>query len=277
MAFAGAAALGLLPTSPATAAGIPGCAPETLALTSPGTLTIGTQRPTLAPFYIANRPSSGKGFEGTIAYAIAAQLGFSRSQVAWRSTPFADAIAPGAKDFDFDLNSISITPARRRNVDFTRPYYASPKGVIVRRGSSYAGASDLDALAGARFGAQAATTNVAVARRIATGPVEVYGTTEETLAAFNRGTIDAMIWDLPLTVRLVATSVPSGVVIGQIPTRLGGDWGAVLEKGSPLTSCVDRAIAALIADGTIDRARARWMPFTEREPILAFGAEAVTG
>jgi len=277
-----AAALGLLPVLAATpaaaaAAGIPGCTPETLALTTPGTLTFGTQRPTLAPFFIANRPSSGKGFEGEIAYAIAAQLGFARSQVAWRSTPFADAIAPGAKDFDIDLNSISITPARRRNVDFSRPYYASPKGVIVKRGSTYAGATTLDALATARFGAQAETTNVAAARRIAAGPVTVYGTTEETLAAFNRGVIDAMIWDLPLTVRLVATSVPSGVVVGQFPTALGSDWGAVLEKGSPLTPCVNRAISALLADGTIERARERWMPFTEREPTLAFSAEAVTG
>lgn len=272
--------LGLLPAlaaTPAAAAEIPGCSPETLALTTPGTLTFGTQRPTLAPFYIANRPSSGKGFEGEIAYAIAAQLGFARSQVTWRSTPFADAIAPGAKDFDIDLNSISITPARRRNVDFTRPYYASPKGVIVKRGSTYASATTLDELAAARFGAQAETTNVAAARRIAAGPVAIYGTTEETIAAFNRGAVDAMIWDLPLTVRLVATSVSSGVVVGQFPTALGSDWGAVLEKGSSLTPCVDRAIGALLANGTIERARERWMPFTEREPTLAFSAQAVTG
>ena len=44
---------------------------------SPGTLTIGTDKPAYPPYFEDNDPTNGKGFESAVAYAIADQLGFS--------------------------------------------------------------------------------------------------------------------------------------------------------------------------------------------------------
>ena len=50
--------------------------------------------------------------------------------------PFNNSYAPGAKNFDFDINQISITPARAKVVDFSDGYYAAAQAVIALKGST---------------------------------------------------------------------------------------------------------------------------------------------
>jgi polar amino acid transport system substrate-binding protein len=101
--------------SPATTAS--SCAKASLRLVHPGQLTVGTDNPAYPPWYAGgtpkgsqwklNDPSTGKGFEPAIAYAVARQLGFARTEVQWIYVPFAKSYAPGKKPFDFDINQIS--------------------------------------------------------------------------------------------------------------------------------------------------------------------------
>src|SRR5580765_8020861 len=68
-----------------------------------GTLTIGTDNPAYPPWFGGgqkkgtpwkiNDPSTGKGFESAVAYAVARQLGFARANVKWAYTPFAKSYA----------------------------------------------------------------------------------------------------------------------------------------------------------------------------------------
>ena len=78
-----------------------------------GVMTVGTDSPAYPPYFEDDDPSNGKGFESAVAYAIADRLGFSRSEVEWTVVPFNSSYAPGPKKFDFDVNQISITPARK--------------------------------------------------------------------------------------------------------------------------------------------------------------------
>ncbi|MCU1418203.1 MAG: amino acid transporter substrate-binding protein, partial [Schumannella sp.] len=48
-----------------------------------GKLTIGTGEPAYYPWVIDDKPESGQGFEAAIAYAVAEQLGFDKSDVVW--------------------------------------------------------------------------------------------------------------------------------------------------------------------------------------------------
>ena len=75
-------------------------------------LTIATGEPAFYPWVIDDAPESGEGFEAAIAYAVAEQLGFDADDVVWVRTGFEEAIAPGAKDFDFNLQQFSITEER---------------------------------------------------------------------------------------------------------------------------------------------------------------------
>ena len=94
-----------------------------------GQLTVGTDNPAYPPWYGGgtpsgsfwklNDPDTGKGFEPAVAYAVAKQLGFAKSQVKWTYVPFNRSFAPGPKSFDFDINQISYTPARAKVVSFS--------------------------------------------------------------------------------------------------------------------------------------------------------------
>ena len=55
--------------------------------------------------------------------------------------PFNKSYAPGAKDFDFDINQISITPARAEVVDFSDGYYAAAQAVIALKDTPVAEAT----------------------------------------------------------------------------------------------------------------------------------------
>ena len=95
-------------------AGATNCTPAKLDTHAKGKLTVATDKPAFPPYFENDDPTNGKGFESAVAYAIADQLGFPRPKVKWTVEPFNSSYAPGPKDFDFDVNQISITPARAK-------------------------------------------------------------------------------------------------------------------------------------------------------------------
>src|SRR5215469_9528233 len=91
-------------------------------LFKPGVLTVATDNPVYTPWFVNNHPTNGKGYESAVAYAVAAQLGFSKSQVTWVHEPFNSVYSPGPKSFDFDINEVSFTPQRAQAVTFSNSY-----------------------------------------------------------------------------------------------------------------------------------------------------------
>src|SRR6476661_4102917 len=142
------------------------CAKADLPLVKPGTLTIGTDSPAYDPWFSNNDPSNGKGYESAVAYAVADQLGFSRDEVSWVKVPFNNSYKPGAKTFDFDINQISITPARAEVVDFSDGYYSAAQAVVALEGTAGAEATSLADLQGLRLGAQTGTTSLTAIRDV---------------------------------------------------------------------------------------------------------------
>ena len=136
------------------------CAKDQLQTVADGKLTVGTDKPAFPPYFEDDDPTNGKGFESAVAYAIARELGFEQSEVEWKVVPFNASYRPGPKDFDFDVNQISITPARAKRVDFSDPYYQAPQAVIAAKGSPAAGATSLADLKDVTIGVQIGTTSL---------------------------------------------------------------------------------------------------------------------
>ena len=216
------------------------CAPAQLALVTPGQLTVATDKPAYPPYFVDNDPSNGKGFESAVAYAIAKQLGFTPDQVKWVVVPFDSSYAPGDKNFDFDVNQISITKPRQKVVDFSMPYYTAPQAIIVPNGSPYAGKTTLADFKGATIGVQIGTTSLdAVASLIApTSQAKVFNNSNDVVAAFKQKQVDAIVTDLPTALYLTAAVLDNAMVAGQFSAPGGDQWGALFQKGSQLTPCV---------------------------------------
>jgi polar amino acid transport system substrate-binding protein len=257
------------------------CAKADLSTASGGKLTVGTDNPAYPPWYAGgtpkgskwkiNDPATGKGFESAVAYAVAKQLGFSRAEVTWKYVPFAKSFAPGKKAFDFDINQISYSPARAKVVDFSNSYYDVTQAVVVLKGAKIASARSLAGLRGFKFGVQIGTTSYdAIVKQIKpSSKPAVYDTNDKAVFALKNKQIDALVVDLPTAFYVTAVQVPNGKILGQLPAKPGGEhFGLVLQKGSPLTACVNQALARLKANGTLKTIQATWLSKVGGAPVL---------
>jgi polar amino acid transport system substrate-binding protein len=228
---------------------------------SEGVLTVATDEPAYPPYFENDEPANGEGFESAVAYAIGKELGYPASKVKWTVEPFNNSYAPGPKNFDFDVNEISITPAREKAVDFSTPYYTANQAIVALKGSEASKATSLADLKDTKIGVQIGTTSLeAVEEQIepSTQP-EVFNSSNDVVQALKNEQIDAVVVDLPTALYLTAVQVPAATVVGQFSAPGGDQWGALLAKGSPLTACVSQAIESLESSGELAKITNRWM------------------
>jgi polar amino acid transport system substrate-binding protein len=262
----------------ATAVALAGCASTSTTATSgdlktvtAGKLTIGTGQPAYEPWVIGDKPESGQGFEAAVAYAVAEKLGFAKKDVVWVRTTFDAAIAPGAKDFDFNLQQYSITPERAKNADFSSAYYETTQTVITLAGSKADGVTTVAGLKGLVLGAAAGTTSYNAINDVIkpTTAAQAFNSNDDAKAALQNGQIDALVVDLPTALYLTAVELKGGKIVGQLPNTVAGDkFGLVLDKGSSLTKKVSAAVDALRADGTLAKLAAKWLAGYAKAPVL---------
>jgi polar amino acid transport system substrate-binding protein len=246
------------------------CQADDLETLKDGTLTVATDSPAFPPYFEDDDPTNGKGFESAVAYAIAEQLGFDEADVEWVVEPFNSSYAPGPKDFDFDVNQISITEKRAEQVDFSSPYYEANQAIVVQKGSELEDAGSLADLADANIGVQIGTTSLdAVESEIQpTQDPQVFDTSNDVVSAFENEQVDAIVVDVPTAFFLTATELTDAVTVGQFPAPGGDQWGALLEKDSPLTDCVSFAIEELSSSGELAEIEERWMSEATKAPVL---------
>lgn len=236
-------------------------------------LTIGTAEPAYSPWVIDDKPESGKGFEAAVAYAVADKLGFAKKDVAWVRTTFDQAIAPGPKTFDVNLQQFSITDERKKAVDFSSPYYETTQVVVTTAASPAAKATTIADLKKLSIGAQTATTSFdAAEKQIAPASgVQAFNSNDDAKLALENKQVDAIVVDLPTAFYLRDAELTGGKIVGQLPKAAGqeGDrFGLVLPKGSPLTAKVSAAVDALRSDGTLDKLAAQWLAADGDAPVL---------
>jgi polar amino acid transport system substrate-binding protein len=247
------------------------CDPASMKTRTAGTLTIGTDKPAYEPWFSNDDPSNGKGYESAVAYAIADKLGYAKDKVTWVVAPFNTVIAPGEKAFDMDLNQVSISDERKNAVDFSSGYYDVRQAVITYKGSPIDGKTSVEDLKDAKLGAQVGTTSYTAAKDQIQPrqDVAVYDTNDLAVQALQNKQIDGIVADLPTAFYMTAAQLDDGVIVGQLPAvgSTPEQFGAVLDKGSPLTACISQAVDALRADGTLDTLVAQWLS-TQGAPEL---------
>jgi polar amino acid transport system substrate-binding protein len=239
------------------------CTPSQLKTVAAGKLTIATDDPAYPPWFTDNKPDNGQGYESAVAYAVATRLGYTKDQVTWARVTFNNAIAPGAKAFDFDINEFSITEDRKKAVDFSAPYYDVAQAVIALKTSKIAGAKTVAALQGAKLGAQVGTTSYSAIKDVIkpTASPQVYNNNDDAKKALQNGQIDGLVVDLPTAFYITSAEIQNAVIVGQVPQPPGTpeQFGLVLDKGSALTACVSQAVTALRSDGTLANLEKQWL------------------
>jgi ABC-type amino acid transport substrate-binding protein len=209
-----------------------------------GQLLVGTDAP-YPPFEIGT-PEGGDfgGFDKDLMDAIAAKLGLEPTyQNSSFDTIFRD-VASG--QFDIVAAAATITPARSKVVDFSRPYYEAQQALVVPVGSDITSTDDL---AGQIVGAQQGTTGQTYAED-ETDADEVRGFAKgaDALSAVTTEQVAAAIVDQPFAADAIEKQ--GGIEIAQeIPTN--EVYGLPVAPGNPLGDAVNQAIGELIDDGTM--------------------------
>jgi polar amino acid transport system substrate-binding protein len=275
---AGLAALTAAGIASSHRSALPGC--SSLKTVASGKLTVGTDNPAFPPWFGGNAkapwkvsdPRSGKGFESAVAYAVAKQLGFAKSNVVWVYTPFSRSYAPGPKKFDFDINEISYTPQRAKVVDFSNSYYDVVQSIVVRKGTPIASAHSVADLRKFKLGVQIGTTsyNTIVKQIKPSAQPAVYDTNDKAVFALKAKQIDGLVVDLPTAFYVTAVQVPNSKILGQFvnASKTQEHFGMVLAKGSPLTSCVNKALAALKKNGALQAIQRTWLSKVVGVPVI---------
>ncbi len=245
------------------AVGAQECTPETLQTVEPGVLTIATGEPAFPPWVEDDDPASKRGFEAAVAYAVAERLGYSDDQVKWIRTGFDEVIAPGPKDFDFNIQQYSITAERDEVVDFSVPYYITTQALVAYADSPVVQAETFADLKQYKLGAAIGSTSLEFIEQVIQ-PDEaaaVYDTNADAKAALDAGQVDALVFDLPTAYYITAVEIPEATIVGQLeaPVDKADQLGLLMAEGSPLKPCIDQALEELRADGTLARLADEWL------------------
>jgi polar amino acid transport system substrate-binding protein len=248
------------------------CERDSLETVADGELTIGTDSPAFPPWFVDDDPTNGEGFESAVAYAVADELGFAEDEVTWTVVPFNNAFAPGEKEFDFDINQVSINEERAQAVDFSDGYYDVNQAVVGFTDSPAASATTIADLKGLRLGAQVGTTSLQFIEDVIQPEQDpfVYNDNSAAKAALDARQVDGIVLDLPTAFFVSAVEIEGTSVIGQFPST--GDapeqFGMVFEKGNPLRDCVNEALARLEESGRLDEIEQQWLSEVVDAPVI---------
>ena len=274
-------------TEPSVAASpsVDACAKDSLAVKTPGKLTIGTDNPAYPPYFQIpdgtatapwelGDPTNGEGFEGAFAYALAAKLGFAEADVVWTVVPFDNSFAPGAKAFDLDINQVSAKPERAAAVDLSdgllhvEPVGRRPRGERPRLGEDDRGVEDLQVRRPGRNDQPRHDHQRHRPERAADGLHD-----ERRCDRRAQGQADRRPRRRP-TDRVLRHRRPGGdsrrssVSSNRRPVPTPEHFSVVLAKASPLTACVNAAIAAMKSDGSLDAITKEWLADKAEAPVF---------
>lgn len=254
------------------------CAVENLNLVTPGTLTVATGEPVFPPWMGVGDdnfdvPESGTGFEGALVYEIADELDFEDDQVVFVRTGFDEAIAPGPKDWDFNIQQYSITEQRDEVVDFSDPYYETQQALVTFPDSQYAEASTISDLQDAVLGAAIGTTSLDFVENVIQPDTQpsVYDENVDVEAAMNAGQIDGLVVDLPTAYFITAVQVEGSIIAGVFEAQAESpdQFGLLFAEGNPLVECVDEALANLRQTGTLNDLEEDWLTQEGAVPTIS--------
>ena len=208
-------------------------------------------------------PKTGKavGWEYDAVNEIGKKL---NAKIAWNISSW-DTMIQAVRDgqFDVGMDGISITDDRKKQVAFSDPYMVSQQYMLVRKNETrFTTAESFGANPKLLIGSQAGTTNFYVAvYNVLDGKednprIKLFETFGATVQALLAGDVDTVLMDASSSKGYIGSNPDKLKIVGD---PLGTDnYGFIFKLGSDLVAPFNAAIAALKADGTLDKLTNKW-------------------
>lgn len=235
---------------------LPNCNPSTLRTNVKGEITFTTGGTVRQPWFVGS-PNDGRGYEAAVAQAVAKELGFGASMVRWTTSNLGE-VASGhpsnAANFDVALGELA-TPDGESPVDYSTGYFSMSESVVIKTGAR--APANVAAMKNLRVAEVPTAGTSTVSNRLPASRSSSYPSVAAAVSALDAGAVDALILPTPTAVVTTGVTVVGQLADGKEQPR---QFGMVLAKKSPLTSCVSAAIDQLRVTGTLSTLLAKWVP-----------------
>ncbi|WP_241611343.1 glutamine ABC transporter substrate-binding protein GlnH [Rosenbergiella epipactidis] len=195
------------------------------------------------------------GFDVDLWDAISKKMG-----VDYRLQPMDfSGLIPGlqSRNLDVAMAGITITPVRAQAVDFSAPYYDADLLMAVK--SSATGITKFSDLAGKKVGLKQGTSGATYMKAHVKADYVEFPNIDNAYLDLQAGNIDAVVHDSPNVMYYIKVSGNGKIkATGQNDSVLPQQYGFALQKNSPYTAQVNKALAALKADGTYAKIYKKW-------------------
>ncbi|MFH8394913.1 transporter substrate-binding domain-containing protein [Streptomyces sp. NPDC018036] len=199
-----------------------------------------------------------QGFDVSLIDLVAKDLGVKQAIVDTPFENFKTGAFLNSEQCDLAAAGMTITPERKKNVDFSDPYFDATQGVLVDKKSGVTSLADVKAK-GKKLGAQAQTTGEDYAKKQGFDPVS-FESSDAVLSGLRSGQVQAVIIDYPVVQGWLKDKANADAfkVVDNLNT--GEQYGFTVKKGNAkLLAAINKAIADAKADGTYKKLYEKWI------------------
>lgn len=199
-----------------------------------------------------------QGFDVALIDLVAGDLGVKQAIVDTPFENFKTGAFLNSGQCDLAAAGMTITPERKKNVDFSDPYFDATQAVLVDKKSGVNSLADVKAK-GKKLGAQAQTTGEEYAAKQGFDPVS-FESSDAVLNGLRTGQVQAVIIDYPVVQGWLKDKANADAfkVVDNLHT--GEQYGFTVKKGNTkLLAEINKTIKQAKADGTYKKLYEKWI------------------
>ncbi|MEU0433344.1 transporter substrate-binding domain-containing protein [Streptomyces sp. NPDC006290] len=199
-----------------------------------------------------------QGFDVSLIDLVAKDLGVKQAIVDTPFENFKTGAFLNSEQCDLAAAGMTITPERKKNVDFSDPYFDATQGVLVAKDSGITSLADVKAK-GKKLGAQAQTTGEDYAKKQGFDPVS-FESSDAVLSGLRSGQVQAVIIDYPVIQGWLKDKANADAFKVADNLNTGEQYGFTVKKGNTkLVAAINKAIKDAKADGTYKKLYEQWI------------------
>ncbi|GGW73334.1 basic amino acid ABC transporter substrate-binding protein [Streptomyces lucensis JCM 4490] len=199
-----------------------------------------------------------QGFDVSLIDLVAKDLGVEQHILDTPFENFKTGAFLNSGECDLAAAGMTITAERKKNVDFSDPYFEATQAVLVDKGSGVGSLADVKAK-GKKLGAQAQTTGEDYVKGKGYDPIS-FESSDAVLNGLRTGQVQAVVIDYPVVQGWLKDKANADrfKVVDNLKT--GEQYGFTVKKGNTaLREAIDKALKEAKADGTYKKIYEKWI------------------
>ncbi|MDH6552184.1 polar amino acid transport system substrate-binding protein [Streptomyces sp. SAI-208] len=204
-----------------------------------------------------------QGFDVSLIDLVAGDLGVKQEILDTPFENFKTGAFLNSGECDLAAAGMTITDERKKNVDFSDPYFDATQALLVAKGSGISSLADAKAKK-VKLGAQAQTTGEDYVKSQGFDPVS-FESSDAVLNGLRSGQVKAVVIDYPVVQGWLKDKANADAFQVADNINTGEQYGFTVKKGNTkLRDAINKALADAKADGTYKKLYEKWIgPYDE--------------